>query len=124
MQLFFTLPVVKNTKCVNICPKKAFFGTCNNVVKCKRQIADEYASECRISFRRKFAVRNAVSVIFWHWRNNVSLGAFGGTTMFHSVHSAEIAGREERSDGIGIEKQSRHILHSAFVEALKGKTLP
>ena len=113
MQLFFTLPVVKNTKCVNICPKKAFFGTCNNVVKCKRQIADKHASECLISFRRKFAVRKAMSVIFG-----------SGATMLHLVHLVEIAGREERSDGIGIEKQSRHILHSAFVEALKGKTLP
>lgn len=35
----------------------------------------------------------------------------------------EIAGREERSDGIGIEKQSRHILHSAFVEALKRQNI-
>ena len=70
--------MVKNTKYVNICPKKAFFGTCNNVVKCKQQIADEHASECRIFFNRKFAVRNAVAVIFRHWRNNVTLGAFGG----------------------------------------------
>ena len=47
-----------------------------------------------------------------------------GATLTKSPLMVEIAGREERSDGIAIEKQSRHILHSAFVEALKGKTLP
>ena len=60
------------------CSEKAFFETCNNVVKCKRQIADEHASECLIFFNRKFAVKNALSVIFRQWRNTVSLGACGG----------------------------------------------